>query len=114
MLYIGGSGGSSGRAVGYHLRGLGFDYQPGPSQIFSAPLCPPSTKWPKVSDLTALSRRTLGAKFHDALRPETDDVCADTGRRFKIVSVIQRFMEQDSPGSFPVIISMDSGERLKY
>ncbi|GFO27784.1 F-box/WD repeat-containing protein 1a [Plakobranchus ocellatus] len=39
------SGGSSGRAVGYYPRGPGFDSQSGPSQIFIAPLCPPSTKW---------------------------------------------------------------------
>ncbi|GFN84099.1 hypothetical protein PoB_001060500 [Plakobranchus ocellatus] len=39
------SGGSSGRAVGYNPRGPGFDSQSGPSQIFIAPLCPPSTKW---------------------------------------------------------------------
>ncbi|GFO11684.1 hypothetical protein PoB_003818900 [Plakobranchus ocellatus] len=32
-------------AVGYHPRGPGFDSQSGPSQIFIAPLCPPSTKW---------------------------------------------------------------------
>ncbi|GFO29969.1 hypothetical protein PoB_005647400 [Plakobranchus ocellatus] len=41
------SGGSSGRAVGYHHpRGPGFDSQsgPSPSQIFIAPLCPPGTK----------------------------------------------------------------------
>ncbi|GFO31603.1 hypothetical protein PoB_005810800 [Plakobranchus ocellatus] len=39
------SGGSSGRVVGYHPKGPGFDSQSGPSQIFIAPLCPPSTKW---------------------------------------------------------------------
>ncbi|GFN95776.1 hypothetical protein PoB_002228200 [Plakobranchus ocellatus] len=38
-------GGSSGRAVGYYPRGPGFDSQSGPSEIFIAPLCPPSTKW---------------------------------------------------------------------
>ncbi|GFO34349.1 hypothetical protein PoB_006085400 [Plakobranchus ocellatus] len=40
-----GSGGSSGRAVGYYPRDLGFNSQSGPSQFFNAPLCPPSTKW---------------------------------------------------------------------
>ncbi|GFN95807.1 Zinc finger protein [Plakobranchus ocellatus] len=40
-----GSGGSSGRALGYHPKDMGFDSQSGPSQIFIAPLCPPSTKW---------------------------------------------------------------------
>ncbi|GFN85185.1 hypothetical protein PoB_001169100 [Plakobranchus ocellatus] len=40
-----GSGGSSGRAVGYHPRGPGFDSQSRLSQIFIAPLYPPSTKW---------------------------------------------------------------------
>ncbi|GFO04068.1 hypothetical protein PoB_003057300 [Plakobranchus ocellatus] len=34
---FGESGGSSGRAVGYHPRGPGFDSQSGPSQIFIAP-----------------------------------------------------------------------------
>ncbi|GFN75830.1 hypothetical protein PoB_000233600 [Plakobranchus ocellatus] len=41
-----GSGGSSGRAVGYQARGQGFESQPGPNQIIIAPPCPPSTKWP--------------------------------------------------------------------
>ncbi|GFN74763.1 signal transducer and activator of transcription, partial [Plakobranchus ocellatus] len=40
-----GSGGSSGRAVGYHVRGLRFESQSGPSPFFFAPLYPPSTKW---------------------------------------------------------------------
>ncbi|GFN83039.1 gamma-glutamyltranspeptidase 1 [Plakobranchus ocellatus] len=42
---IKGSGGSSGRAVGYHPRDPGFDSQSGSSQIFFSPRCPPSTKW---------------------------------------------------------------------
>ncbi|GFO34317.1 hypothetical protein PoB_006082200 [Plakobranchus ocellatus] len=40
------SGGSSGRAVDNQLRGPRFDSQIGPSQIFIASLCLPSTKWP--------------------------------------------------------------------
>ncbi|GFO09591.1 hypothetical protein PoB_003609600 [Plakobranchus ocellatus] len=38
------SSGSSGMAVGYQQRGPGFDSHSGPSEIFIAPLCPPSTK----------------------------------------------------------------------
>ncbi|GFN78948.1 hypothetical protein PoB_000545400 [Plakobranchus ocellatus] len=39
------SGGSSGRAVGYQVRGPGFESQYEPNQFIIAPLCPPSTKW---------------------------------------------------------------------
>ncbi|GFO19083.1 hypothetical protein PoB_004558800 [Plakobranchus ocellatus] len=39
------SGGSSGRAIGYQVRDTRFGSQSGPSQLFIAPLCPPSTKW---------------------------------------------------------------------
>ncbi|GFO44555.1 hypothetical protein PoB_007106000 [Plakobranchus ocellatus] len=39
-----GSGGSSGRAV-EHVRGPRLESQSGPSQLFIAPLCPPTTKW---------------------------------------------------------------------
>ncbi|GFO48107.1 hypothetical protein PoB_007461200 [Plakobranchus ocellatus] len=38
-----GSDGSSGRAVGYQVKGPRFESQPGPSQFFIAPS--PSTKW---------------------------------------------------------------------
>ncbi|GFN87155.1 hypothetical protein PoB_001366100 [Plakobranchus ocellatus] len=41
---LGRSGGSSGRAVGYQVRGSGFESQAGPNQFIIAPLCPPSTK----------------------------------------------------------------------
>ncbi|GFN80164.1 hypothetical protein PoB_000667000 [Plakobranchus ocellatus] len=44
-VHKGGSGGSSGRVVGYHPRGPGFDSQSEPNQIFIAPMCPPSTNW---------------------------------------------------------------------
>ncbi|GFN86253.1 hypothetical protein PoB_001275900 [Plakobranchus ocellatus] len=40
-----GSGGSSGRGVGYHPRGPGFESQSGPNQFIIASPCPPSTKW---------------------------------------------------------------------
>ncbi|GFO23161.1 hypothetical protein PoB_004966600 [Plakobranchus ocellatus] len=40
-----GSGGSSGRAVGYQLKGPKFESQSGASQFFTAPLCPPSNEW---------------------------------------------------------------------
>ncbi|GFN84533.1 hypothetical protein PoB_001103900 [Plakobranchus ocellatus] len=42
-----GSGGSSDsdRAVGYQVRGLGFESQSGQNQISIAPPCPTSTKW---------------------------------------------------------------------
>ncbi|GFO43669.1 hypothetical protein PoB_007017400 [Plakobranchus ocellatus] len=33
------------RSGGYQVRGLRFECQSGPSQLFIAPLCPPSTKW---------------------------------------------------------------------
>ncbi|GFO34078.1 hypothetical protein PoB_006058300 [Plakobranchus ocellatus] len=36
---------SSGRAVGYQVRGPSFESQSRPSQFFNAPLCPSSTKW---------------------------------------------------------------------
>ncbi|GFO19970.1 hypothetical protein PoB_004647500 [Plakobranchus ocellatus] len=39
------SGGSCVRAVGCEVRGPRFESQSGPSQIFIAPLCPPSTNW---------------------------------------------------------------------
>ncbi|GFN83165.1 sodium-calcium exchanger 1 [Plakobranchus ocellatus] len=37
--------GLSGRAVGHQVKGQKFEPQSGPSQIFIAPPCPPSTKW---------------------------------------------------------------------
>ncbi|GFO17616.1 hypothetical protein PoB_004412100 [Plakobranchus ocellatus] len=40
-----GSGGSSGRAVSYHVRGPRFEFQSGLSKCFIAPLWPPNTKW---------------------------------------------------------------------
>ncbi|GFO15787.1 hypothetical protein PoB_004229200 [Plakobranchus ocellatus] len=50
-----GSGGSSGKAVGYYVRGLSFESLFPPRQFFIAPLCPPSTKWLKVKT----ARQTL-------------------------------------------------------
>ncbi|GFO45506.1 heparan-sulfate 6-o-sulfotransferase 2-like [Plakobranchus ocellatus] len=47
-IHIGmGSDDSSGRAVGYQVRGQRFKYQSEPNQFFIAPLCPPSIKWVK-------------------------------------------------------------------
>ncbi|GFO10975.1 hypothetical protein PoB_003748000 [Plakobranchus ocellatus] len=43
-------GGSVGRAVGDQVRGPSFESQSGPSQLFIAPLCPPSTKWDNSKD----------------------------------------------------------------
>ncbi|GFO42209.1 hypothetical protein PoB_006871400 [Plakobranchus ocellatus] len=40
-----GSGSSSGRTVGYQVRGPGFESQSRPSQLYSALLYPPSCKW---------------------------------------------------------------------
>ncbi|GFO00062.1 hypothetical protein PoB_002656700 [Plakobranchus ocellatus] len=40
-----GSGGSSGRSVGYQVGGPRFESLSGTSQFLIAPLCPPSTKW---------------------------------------------------------------------
>ncbi|GFN99796.1 hypothetical protein PoB_002630200 [Plakobranchus ocellatus] len=40
-----GSDGSSGKAVGYKVRGPGFESQSRPNQFIIAPPCPPSTKW---------------------------------------------------------------------
>ncbi|GFO44155.1 hypothetical protein PoB_007066000 [Plakobranchus ocellatus] len=39
------SGGSSGRVVGYQVRGPGFESQSGRNQCIIAPLCTPSNKW---------------------------------------------------------------------
>ncbi|GFO40615.1 paired amphipathic helix protein sin3a [Plakobranchus ocellatus] len=51
-----GSGSSSGRAVGYQVRGPGFEPQYRPSQFFNALLCPPSTKWKKLpKDFSSLA-----------------------------------------------------------
>ncbi|GFO31212.1 hypothetical protein PoB_005771700 [Plakobranchus ocellatus] len=33
------------RAVGYSVKGAGFESQSGPCKFLIAPLCPPSTKW---------------------------------------------------------------------
>ncbi|GFO20037.1 hypothetical protein PoB_004654200 [Plakobranchus ocellatus] len=50
------NGGSSGRADGYRVRGKRFESQSGPSQIFIAPPCPPSTKYEDNSLKTRRSK----------------------------------------------------------
>ncbi|GFN89948.1 hypothetical protein PoB_001645400 [Plakobranchus ocellatus] len=46
------SSGSSGRAVGYQVRGPGFEFQSEPNKFIIAPPCPPITKWVKKSAIS--------------------------------------------------------------
>ncbi|GFO34562.1 hypothetical protein PoB_006106700 [Plakobranchus ocellatus] len=72
------SGGSSGRAVGYQVTGPRCEFQSRPSQFFSAPLCPPSTKWVARSFKTGESKgggESNGKLPHNA-------VCQEHSRPF--------------------------------
>ncbi|GFO11904.1 hypothetical protein PoB_003840900 [Plakobranchus ocellatus] len=54
------SGSSPGRAVGYQVRGPGFES----SQFFKAPLCPPSTKWERITGQTIRDTNLILGKLH--------------------------------------------------
>ncbi|GFO26560.1 filamin-c [Plakobranchus ocellatus] len=76
------SGGSSGKAIYYQIRGLRFESQSGSSQFAIAPLCPSNTKWvsdwvsswnlvikPRVVPLDML--QTIEEKPKDSLKPSS-------------------------------------------